>query len=45
MLKIVARAEQKYGYKPGEHQRVIVEHPEWAATFPRHMEPRQPRHR
>ena len=26
MLKIVARAEQKYGYKAEEHQRVIVEH-------------------
>jgi hypothetical protein len=26
VLKIVVRAEQKYGYKPGEHQRVIVEH-------------------
>jgi len=26
MLKIVERAEQKYGYKPNEHQRVIVEH-------------------
>ena len=24
--KIVARAEQKYGYKPNDHQRVIVEH-------------------
>ncbi|HUY68954.1 MAG TPA: relaxase/mobilization nuclease domain-containing protein [Alphaproteobacteria bacterium] len=26
VLKIVARCEQKYGYKPGDHQRVIVEH-------------------
>jgi hypothetical protein len=26
VLKIIERAEQKYGYKPGEHQRVIVEH-------------------
>ena len=26
VLKIVKRAEEKYGYKPGEHQRVIVEH-------------------
>ena len=26
MLKIVERAEKKYGYKPGDHQRVIVEH-------------------
>ena len=26
VLKIVARAEQKYGYKPNDHQRVIVEH-------------------
>lgn len=26
VLKIVERCEQKYGYKPGEHQRVIVEH-------------------
>jgi len=26
ILKIVERCEQKYGYKPGEHQRVIVEH-------------------
>jgi len=26
VLKIVARCEQKYGYKPGNHQRVIVEH-------------------
>jgi len=24
--KIVERCEQKYGYKPGQHQRVIVEH-------------------
>ena len=26
MLKIVERAEKKYGYKPHDHQRVIVEH-------------------
>lgn len=26
VLKIVERCEQKYGYKPGDHQRVIVEH-------------------
>ena len=26
VLKIVVRAEQKYGYKPNDHQRVIVEH-------------------
>ena len=26
MLRIVARAEQKYGYRKTEHQRVIVEH-------------------
>ncbi|MDE1902116.1 MAG: relaxase/mobilization nuclease domain-containing protein [Alphaproteobacteria bacterium] len=26
VLKIIERAEQKYGYKPNEHQRVIVEH-------------------
>lgn len=26
VLKIVTRAEQKYGYKSGDHQRVIVEH-------------------
>jgi hypothetical protein len=26
MLKIVKRAEEKYGYNDGEHQRVIVEH-------------------
>lgn len=26
VLKIVERCEQKFGYKPGEHQRVIVEH-------------------
>jgi hypothetical protein len=26
VLKIVARCEEKYGYKPGDHQRVIVEH-------------------
>jgi hypothetical protein len=26
VLKIVERAEKKYGYRPGEHQRVIVEH-------------------
>jgi len=26
VLKIVTCAEQKYGYKPGDHQRVIVEH-------------------
>ena len=26
VLKIVERCEQKYGYKPGCHQRVIVEH-------------------
>lgn len=24
--RICARLEEKYGYKPGEHQRVIVEH-------------------
>ena len=26
MLKIVRRCEEKYGYKSGDHQRVIVEH-------------------
>jgi hypothetical protein len=26
ILKIVERCEQKYGYKPDDHQRVIVEH-------------------
>ena len=26
VLKIIERAEQKYGYKAGDHQRVIVEH-------------------
>ena len=26
VLKIIERCEQKYGYKPGDHQRVIVEH-------------------
>lgn len=26
VLKIVARCEEKYGYKPHDHQRVIVEH-------------------
>lgn len=26
VLKIIERAEQKCGYKPGDHQRVIVEH-------------------
>jgi hypothetical protein len=26
VIKIVERCEQKYGYKPGDHQRVIVEH-------------------
>lgn len=26
VLKIVERCEQKYGYKPDDHQRVIVEH-------------------
>jgi hypothetical protein len=26
VLKIVERCEEKYGYKPGGHQRVIVEH-------------------
>ena len=26
VLRIVERCEQKYGYKPGTHQRVIVEH-------------------
>lgn len=26
VLKIVKRCEEKYGYKPNEHQRVIVEH-------------------
>lgn len=26
VLKIVERCEQKYGYKPGDHQRAIVEH-------------------
>jgi len=26
LMKIVERCEKKYGYKPGDHQRVIVEH-------------------
>ena len=26
MFKVIARCEQKYGYRPGEHQRVVVEH-------------------
>jgi hypothetical protein len=26
VLKIVKRCEEKYGYKPDDHQRVIVEH-------------------
>lgn len=46
VLRICVRLEKKYGYKHGEHQRVIFEHvKDGTPAFSRHVEPGEPRGR